>query len=167
MTAISRHRLWPISKTTNRPTTSEFLQLLRTSAKFFQSAFFAILYQAFRDAPHSLWLATASRMALRLTIRMGNLRILRRACPAENWNAQRDPQERLGSVQAGRGVTQSPITGDCKLTVRVDGPLRDRGGSGGRGRRLGKIRQCRRVREPLRVRPRPGLWRPSAQCRRG
>jgi hypothetical protein len=50
MVAISLHRLWLISKTTKRPTTSEFLQLFRTSAKFFQSACFAILYQAFRDA---------------------------------------------------------------------------------------------------------------------
>src|SRR5260370_23372996 len=122
MTAISLHRLWPISKTTNRPTTSEFLQLLRTSAKFFQSAFFAILYQAFRDAPHSLWLATASRMALRLTIRMGNLRILRRASPAENWNAQRDPQERLASAQAGPGGTPPPPPSDWTLNVRGCGP---------------------------------------------
>src|SRR5260370_40685527 len=83
MTAISLHRLWPISKTTNRPTTSEFLQLLRTSAKFFQSAFFAILYQALRDAPHSLCLAVASRIAFRLTIRIKNLRILRSQCQAE------------------------------------------------------------------------------------
>src|SRR5712692_245247 len=84
MTAISLHRLWPISKTIKGPTTSEFLQLLRTSAKFFQSAFFAILYQAFRDAPHSLCLAVASRIAFRLTIRITNLRILRSLCQAEN-----------------------------------------------------------------------------------
>src|SRR4029077_8759947 len=91
MVAISLHLLWLISKTTNRPTTSEFLQLFRTSAKFFQSAFFAILYQAFRDAPHSLCLATASRMALRLTTRMTNLRILRSFCPVQNWDAERAP----------------------------------------------------------------------------
>ena len=56
MVAINLHRLWLISKTTKRPTTSEFLQLFRTSAKFFQSACLAILYQAFRDASHSLCL---------------------------------------------------------------------------------------------------------------
>src|SRR5882724_11484680 len=60
MVAISLHLLWLISNTTKGPTTSEFLQLLRTSAKFLQSAFFAILYQAFRDALHSLCLAVAS-----------------------------------------------------------------------------------------------------------
>src|SRR6266699_13943 len=60
MVAISLHLLWLMSKTTKRPTTSEFLQLFRTSAKFFQSACFAILYQAFRDAPHSVCLAVAS-----------------------------------------------------------------------------------------------------------
>src|ERR1700687_1162598 len=80
MLAISLHRLWLISKTTKHPTTSEFLQLLRTSAKFFQSAFFAILYQAFSDAPHSLCWAVASRIAFRLTIRMTNLRNLRSEC---------------------------------------------------------------------------------------
>src|ERR1700731_2572160 len=67
---MSLHLLWLISKTTKRPTTSEFLQLFRTSAKFLQTAFFAILYQAFRDALHSLCLAVASLIALRLTIRM-------------------------------------------------------------------------------------------------
>src|SRR2546425_3810647 len=63
--AISLHLLWLISKTTKSPTTSEFLQLFRTSAKFFQSAFFAILYQALGDAPHSLCLAVASLIAFR------------------------------------------------------------------------------------------------------
>src|SRR5438309_6112016 len=82
--AISLHLLWLISKTTKRPTISEFLQLFRTSAKFFQSAFFAILHQAFRDAPHSLCLAVASLIAFRLTIRMTNLRILRSLSQAEN-----------------------------------------------------------------------------------
>src|SRR2546428_1420312 len=82
--AISLHLLWLISKTTKRPTTSEFLQLFRTSAKFFQSAFFAILYQALRDAPHSLCLAVASLIAFRLTIRMTNLRILRSLSQVEN-----------------------------------------------------------------------------------
>src|SRR5438552_9538870 len=75
--AISLHRLWLMSNTTKRPTTSEFLQLLRTSAKFFQSACSAILYQAFRDALRSLCLAAACRIALRLTIRMPDLRITR------------------------------------------------------------------------------------------
>lgn len=84
MVAISLHLLWLISKTTKRPTTSEFLQLSRTSEKFSQSAFFAILYQAFRDAPHSLCLAVASLIAFRLTIRMKNLRILRSWSQAEN-----------------------------------------------------------------------------------
>src|SRR6266852_459299 len=78
MVAISLHLLWLMSNTTKDPTTSEFLQLFRTSAKFFQSAFFAILYQAFRDALHSLCLAAASRIAFRRTIRMTNLRIMRR-----------------------------------------------------------------------------------------
>lgn len=67
--AISLHLLWLISNTTKRPTTSEFFQLFRTSAKFFQSAFLVILYQAFSDAPHSACLAVASRIAFRLTIR--------------------------------------------------------------------------------------------------
>src|SRR6266576_849141 len=66
LVAISLHLLWLISKTTKRPTTSEFLQLFRTSAEFFQSAFFAILYQALTDAPHSLCLAVASLIAFRL-----------------------------------------------------------------------------------------------------
>src|SRR6266404_1841814 len=81
--AISLHRLWLISKTTKGPTTSEFLQLFRTSAKFLQSAFFAILYQAFRDALHSPCLAAASRIAFRLTIRMTNLRNMRSYCQSE------------------------------------------------------------------------------------
>src|SRR5256886_17250956 len=84
MLAISLHRLWLISNTTKGPTTSEFLQLFRTSAKFFQSAFLAILYQAFRDAPHSLCLAVASLIAFRLPIRMPILRILRSLSQAEN-----------------------------------------------------------------------------------
>src|SRR5271167_234334 len=83
MVAISRHLLWLTLKTTKRPATSEFLQLFRTSAKFFHSAFLAILYHALRDAPHSLCLAVASRIAFRLTIRMRNLRNLRSACQAE------------------------------------------------------------------------------------
>ena len=70
MVAISLHLLWLMSKTTKCPTTSEFLQLFRTPARFFQSACFAILYQAFRDAHHSLCLAVASLIAFRLTIRM-------------------------------------------------------------------------------------------------
>ena len=52
--AISLHLLWLISNTTKRPTTSEFFQLFRTSAKFFQSAFLVILYHAVSDARHSL-----------------------------------------------------------------------------------------------------------------
>src|ERR1700682_2822933 len=86
MVAISLHLLLPISKTTNRPTTSEFLQLLRTCAKFFQFAFFAILYQALRDAPHSLCRTVASRIAFRLTIRMTNLRNLRSGCQPESFS---------------------------------------------------------------------------------
>ena len=42
MVAINLHLLWLMSKTTKRPTASEFLQLFRTSAKFCQSACFAI-----------------------------------------------------------------------------------------------------------------------------
>src|SRR5713226_3271713 len=83
MVAISLHLLWLISNTTKGPTISEFLQLFRTSAKFFQSAFFAILYQAFREALHSPCLAAASRIAFRLTIRMRNLRIMRSWCQSE------------------------------------------------------------------------------------
>src|SRR6266567_6683550 len=82
--AISLHLLWLMSNTTKRPTTSEFFQLLRRSAKFFQSAFLVILYHAFRDAPHSLCLAVASLIAFRLTIRITNLRILRSLSQAEN-----------------------------------------------------------------------------------
>src|SRR5215472_10484849 len=62
------HRLWLISNTTKRPTTSEFFQLFRTSAKFFQSAFLAILNHALREALHSLCLAVASLIAFRLTL---------------------------------------------------------------------------------------------------
>src|SRR6516225_5644029 len=83
MVAISLHLLWPISNTTKRPTTSECFQLFRTSAKFFQSALLVILYHAFRDAPHSLCLAVASRIAFRLTIRIKNLLILRSQCQAD------------------------------------------------------------------------------------
>src|SRR5438094_8503085 len=75
--AITLHLLWLISNTTKRPTTSEFLQLFRTSAKFFQSALLVILYHAFREAPHSLCLAAASLIVFRLTIRIKDLRILR------------------------------------------------------------------------------------------
>src|SRR5262247_3346960 len=80
MVAISLHLLWLMSKTTKRPTTSEFLQLFRTSAKFFQSACFVILYQAFSDAPHSLCFLVASLITFRLMIRMNYLRILRSLC---------------------------------------------------------------------------------------
>src|SRR5712691_2107121 len=83
--AISLHLLWLISNTTKRPTTSEFFQLFRMSAKFFQSAFLAILYHAFKDAPHSLCLAVASPIAFRLTIRINHdLRILRSHRQAKN-----------------------------------------------------------------------------------
>ena len=106
--AISRHRLWLISKTTNLPTTSEFLQLLRTSAKFFQSAFFAILYQALRDALHSLCRAVAARMAFRLTIRIRNLRNMRSwRQPEKSPNSSRIPT--VGTIRAslfGRGPPQ-------------------------------------------------------------
>src|SRR5271170_797741 len=100
MVAISLHLLWLISNTTKRPTTSEFLQLFRTSAKVFQSAFLATLYHAFRDAPHSLCLAAASRIVLRLTIRMRNLRITRSQCQGGNF----------GSIRSLRpcGLRESP-----------------------------------------------------------
>src|ERR1700682_1304001 len=68
--AINLHLLWLMSNTTKRPTTSEFFQLFRTSAKFFQSAFFAILCHAFKEALHSRCLAVASLIAFRLTIRI-------------------------------------------------------------------------------------------------
>src|SRR5712692_4367920 len=87
MVAISLHRLCPISNTTKRPTTSEFFQLFRTSAKLFQSELLVILNQAFRDAPHSLWLAVASRIAFRLTTRIGHLRNLRSFCQGELLNS--------------------------------------------------------------------------------
>jgi len=45
MVAINLHLLWLMSNTTKRPTESEFFQLFRTSAKFFQFAPFVILYQ--------------------------------------------------------------------------------------------------------------------------
>src|SRR5215475_14891116 len=80
MVAISLHLLWLMSKTTKRPTTSEFLQMFRTSAKFFQSACLVILYQAFSDAPHSLCFSVASLIAFRLMTRMNDLRILRSRC---------------------------------------------------------------------------------------
>src|SRR5882724_3691059 len=90
--ATARHSEWgaslsawyKIAKNADWKNFSEFLQLFRTSAKFFQSAFFAILYQALRDAPHSLCLAVASLIAFRLTIRMTNLRILRSLSQVEN-----------------------------------------------------------------------------------
>src|SRR5712675_32677 len=75
--AISLHLLWLISNTTKRPATSQFFQLFRTSAKVFQSEYLVILYQEFREAPHSACLAVASRIAFRLTIRIQNLRIMR------------------------------------------------------------------------------------------
>src|SRR5712692_10499688 len=53
------------------------------------------------------------------------------------------------------------------LTLRVHGPLRDRGGSGGRVRRLGRIHQSPRFREPLRERAGLGLWRRRAEWRGG
>src|SRR6266699_4076225 len=106
--AIGLHLLWLISKTTKRPTTSEFLQLFRTSAKFFQSAFFAILYQAFKDAPHSLCLAVASLIAFRLTIRMTNLRILRSLSQAEN-------DVSFGGVESRQlGIPTHPSSGGLK-----------------------------------------------------
>jgi hypothetical protein len=77
MVAITLHLLWLISNTTERPTAFEFFQLLRTSAKFFQSAFLVILVHAFSDAPHSPRLALASLIAFRLTMHMKNLRIVR------------------------------------------------------------------------------------------
>jgi molybdopterin-binding protein len=46
--------------------------------------FFAILYQAFRDAPHSPCPAVSSLIAFRLTIRIENLRIVRSLSQAEN-----------------------------------------------------------------------------------
>ena len=110
MVAISLHRLWLISKTTKRPTTSEFLQLLRTSAKFFQSAFSAILYQAFSDAPHSLCWAVASRIAFRLTIRINHLRNLRSQCQAKiRLLPLLDPHKApAGRVAAPRSAKKPP-----------------------------------------------------------
>jgi hypothetical protein len=51
-------------KCAKRVATSEFLQLFRTSAKFFQSAFLATLYQAFRDAPTAYQLLHGLRETL-------------------------------------------------------------------------------------------------------
>jgi hypothetical protein len=82
--AISLHRWWLISNTTNRPKMSEFLQLFLTSAKFFQSAPLATLYHTFKDAPHLLWLAAASLIAFLLTILMNNLRNVRSLYQALN-----------------------------------------------------------------------------------
>src|SRR5438132_8235015 len=113
MVAISLHRLWLMSNTTKGPTTSEFLQLLRTSAKFFQSAFFAILYHAFREALHSLCLAAASRIALRLTIRMRNLRIMRSRCQSENSPLGWCPM--IGCV--GKGAARCATTGQTRMSV--------------------------------------------------
>src|SRR5690242_6097634 len=106
MVAISL--FWLISNTTKRPTTSEFLQLFRTSAKFFQSAFFAILYQAFRDALHSRCSAAASRIAFRLTTRMTNLRIMR------SWRQPEisiSPRNSAPTGQAGRGKKGAELAG--------------------------------------------------------
>src|SRR5207249_11835286 len=46
-------------------------------------------------------------------------------------------------------------------------PLRDRGGFGGRARRLARIHQCRRFLGRLRERPGPCLWRRRAEWRGG
>src|SRR5260370_3755256 len=108
---MSLHLLWVISNTTKRPTTSKFLQLFRTSAKFFQSAFFAILYQPFRDAPHSLCLAVASLIAFRLTIRMTNLRILRRLSQAENDV----PFGELRSIMRSSAFSKTSTTSECAV----------------------------------------------------
>src|SRR2546421_1914119 len=150
MVAISLHLLWLISKTTKRPTTSEFLQLFRTSAKFFQSAFLAILYQAFRDAPHSLCLAVASLIAFRLTIRMTNLRILRSLSQAENdvpfgglrsvMRSKRPPYSEMEFLLF-RGARRSTTRGSkCKLV-----PLINCRGSLNRDISLGMERTSRKI----------------------
>src|SRR3989440_5159736 len=150
MVAISLHLLWLISKTTKRPTISEFLQLFRTSAKFFQSAFFAILHQAFRDAPHSLCLAVASLIAFRLTIRMTNLRILRSLSQAENhvpfggWRSimrsKRPPYSEMEFLLF-RGARRSTTRGSkCKLV-----PLINCRGSLNRDISLGMERTSRKI----------------------
>jgi hypothetical protein len=79
MYAISLHLLLLISKTTQIPTLSEFLQLPLTSPKCFQSVetFLTILYQADKDAAHSGCALLASRIFFRLITRTINLRILR------------------------------------------------------------------------------------------
>src|SRR6267142_230983 len=120
MVAISLHRLWLISNTTKGPTTSEFLQPFRTSAKFFQSAFFAILYQAFRDALHSPCLAAASRIALRLTIRMTNLRNMRSYCQLDisilpskfGVNGSSGVKKRRTELAGGEGVEGAEAGGE-------------------------------------------------------
>ena len=77
MVAIPLRLLWLMSKSTKRLSQSEFAQLFRTSAKFFQSAPLVTLYHAFKDALHSVCLADASLIASRLMIRIQHLRMLR------------------------------------------------------------------------------------------
>src|SRR6266480_1406972 len=127
--AIRLHLLWLISKTTKCPTTSEFLQLFRTSAKFLQSAFFAILYQAFRDAPHSLCLAVASLIAFRLTIRMTNLLILRSLSQTEKrhfiWRIAVNHEKQAPSVRQQQLLEgQAPETMSVMFSFGLEPDLR-------------------------------------------
>src|SRR2546428_2491417 len=158
MVAISLLRSWLISNTTKGPTTSEFLQLLRTSAKFLQSAFFAILYQAFREALHSPCLAAASRIALRLTTRMRNLRIMRSQRQSENSALGWCPM--IGCL--GKGAASCAPTrefagrGECRVSgagtaheARASSAARRGAREGGACRRRGRrgLGGGRRVRE--------------------
>lgn len=152
MVAINLHRLWLMSKTTKRPTTSEFLQLFRTSAKFLQSACFVILYQAFRDASHSPCSAVASRMAFRLTTRMWNLRILRSQCqvfyPQEvSLYPAASPE---GKVQLrGRSLLQVART---HLLLLLEMPVRHIHSTPSRRKRARRFRDAwttRRISTPL------------------
>ena len=136
MVAISLHLLWLMSKTTKRPTTSEFLQLFRTSAKFFQSACFAILYQAFRDAPHSLCLAVAPLSAFRLTIRMTNLLILRSVSQAEKrhfiWRIAVNHEKQAPSVRQQQLLDGASARDDVPARSNCSKLLQDSGRMGGR-----------------------------------
>src|SRR5271170_4164928 len=114
MVAISLHRLWLMSNTTKRPATSEFLQPLRTSVKLFQSAFLTILCQAFSDALHSLCRAMASRIALRLTIRMRNLRILR---SYSQGRVRRAAKAELSGGRFSAGLKVQPSVGRAQITA--------------------------------------------------
>src|SRR4029077_11120116 len=68
------------------------------------------------------------------------------------------PALRDSSGQAGMPVLQ---------LVTVEGLSKERGGSGGRARWLGRIHQCPRFRGPLREWLAPWLWRRRAEWRGG